>query len=331
MNMFLSRRQVLASSAAAVAFSTLPKGSAVAVQPMPLTVERRTLDVNGRAASVFGIQSADGSSGAVLAPGQRFTVALGNRCGAPAIIHWHGQTPPVSQDGVPDTGYETLITDGGSRGYDYAPRTGTHWMHSHYGLQEQLLMAAPMIVHTAEDLRLDAQEVVVLLHDFTFKDPAEILAGFTNGQGGKSVSGYGMGGMMGGGAMGSTMGGGAGGGMGMDLNDVNFDAYLANDRTLDDPQTVRVEAGGQVRLRLINGATATAFWINLGTLGGQLIAVDGNPVRPVNVTRFPLAGAQRADVLLRLPAGEGMFPVLAQREGGREQTGIILALSLIHI
>ncbi|WP_244142732.1 hypothetical protein [Paraburkholderia phenoliruptrix] len=41
----------------------------------------------------------------------------------------------------------------------------------------------------------------------------------------------------------------------MDLNDVDYDAYLANDRTLDDPEIVKVEDGGQLRVRVINGAT----------------------------------------------------------------------------
>ena len=50
----------------------------------------------------------------------------------------------------------------------------------------------------------------------------------------------------------------------MDLNDIDYDAYLANDRTLDDPEVVRVEAGGRVRLRIINGASATAFTIDTG-------------------------------------------------------------------
>ena len=31
-------------------------------------------------------------------------------------------------------------------------------------------------------------------------------------------------------------------------NDVRYDAYLANDRTLDDPEIVQVEKGGRVRL-----------------------------------------------------------------------------------
>ena len=34
-----------------------------------------------------------------------------------------------------------------------------------------------------------------------------------------------------------------------DLNDVKYDAFLANDRTLADPEIVKVEPGGRVLLR----------------------------------------------------------------------------------
>ena len=37
-----------------------------------------------------------------------------------------------------------------------------------------------------------------------------------------------------------------------DLNDVDYDAYLANDRTLADPEVIDVERNGEVRLRIIN-------------------------------------------------------------------------------
>ena len=63
---------------------------------------------------------------------------------------------------------------------------------------------------------------------------------------------------------------------GADLNDISFEAFLANERALDDPAVFRTEPGGMVRLRLINAATATQFWIDLGEAGGQLVAVDGN-------------------------------------------------------
>ncbi len=114
-------------------------------------------------------------------------------------------------------------------------------------------------------------------------------------------------------------------GMTMDVNDIDFDAYLANDRTLDDPEVVTVEKGGRVRLRLINGATATAFTIDTGSVGGELVAVDGQAVQPIKGSHFPIAMGQRLDIRLQLPAGGGAFPVLALREGAKERTGVILA------
>jgi FtsP/CotA-like multicopper oxidase with cupredoxin domain len=117
-----------------------------------------------------------------------------------------------------------------------------------------------------------------------------------------------------------------GSGMAMDLNDIDYDAFLANDRTLADPEVIRVEPGGRVRLRLINGASATQFWIDLGGLTGTVVAADGHPVRPVRATRLPIAMAQRLDILIDLP-GNGAYPILAQVEGKRARTGIILATS----
>lgn len=115
------------------------------------------------------------------------------------------------------------------------------------------------------------------------------------------------------------------GGDDMDLNDVTFDAFLANDRDLTDPEVVQVDGGGSVRLRIINAASSTNFWIDLGTLNATLMAVDGMDVRPVFGRRFELAMAQRLDIDVTIPDTGGAFPVLAQREGDRARTGIILA------
>jgi hypothetical protein len=52
----------------------------------------------------------------------------------------------------------------------------------------------------------------------------------------------------------------------MDLNDIGFDAYRANERTLDDPEIVSLDRGLGVRLRIINGALFTNFHIDLGRL-----------------------------------------------------------------
>lgn len=178
----------------------------------------------------------------------------------------------------------------------------------------------------------------MFLHDFSFKSAEEVLAEITGG------AGHDMAGMDHGAPSTEDMAGGMAGmdhsdvggmldmpSMNMDLNDYNFDAYLANDRTLNDPDVIRVDAGGRVRLRIINAAAATVFWIDTGVVPGRLVAVDGHDVLSVTSTRFGLAMGQRLDIELDLPAGAGAFPVLALREGARERTGIILATAKAEV
>jgi len=332
-----SRRGFLAASTATAAAFILPASLRAAANAVSLTATTRTIEVQGRAATVMGLVNRQGGLGLTFDPGQRFKVDLTNALDVETIIHWHGQIPPNAQDGVPNT--NPMLTPGETRGYDYAARPGTFWMHAHVPAHEVGLLAAPLIVRSAEDLAADRQEVVLFLHDFSFKSPEEVLAEITGGAGmdhaamghaanGQSDApaqgmGMGMGGMM---ANMQGMGGMPGmGAMEMDLNDFNFDAYLANDRTLDDPEVVPVERGGRVLLRAVNASSMTAFWVDLGSVEGRLVAVDGEPCQPYTATRFGFAPAQRLDIEINLPESGAALPVLALREGARERTGIILA------
>jgi FtsP/CotA-like multicopper oxidase with cupredoxin domain len=332
----LTRRQILAAGVAMA--GTIPfltkEPAAAATEPhaagLRLTAGTRTLAVNGKPARVFGLVGPNGNPGITLSPGERFHVDLVNQAGTSTLVHWHGQLPPWKQDGFPWP-QSPPIPAGDTQSYDYAPITGTYWMHSHYRMQEQNLMTAPLIVRSAEDVRADRQEVVLMLHDFSFRTPDELLAGLTGSQSAMPKGGMGNAMNMNTASMGrmksGTMGAmNMGSGMTMDLNDIDYDAFLANERTLADPEIVRTEPGGRVLLRLINGASSTQFWVDLGALSGTVVAVDGHPVRPLRGSRFPLAMAQRLDVLIDLP-GNGSYPILAQVEGKRARTGIVLAAS----
>jgi len=327
-----TRRGFLAASTAASAALILPARLRAAPDALSLTATTRTIEVQGRAATVMGLMNAQGGLGLTLDPGQRFRVDLTNALDRETIIHWHGQVPPNAQDGVPNT--NPMLAPGETRAYDFAPRPGTFWMHAHVPAHEVGLLAAPLIVRSEADLAADRQEVVLFLHDFSFKAPEEVLAAVTGGGDlGHAAMGNGaslaqsMGGMagMGHGAM-QGMGGMMGmGAMEMDLNDFDFDAYLANDRTLDDPAVVQVERGGRVLLRAINASAMTVFWIDLGQVAGRLVATDGEPCEPRTASRFGFAPDQRLDIEIDLPADGAAVPVLALREGARERTGIILA------
>ena len=320
----MNRRTLFTGAVCATALGAInghvPRG--LAAEARKLDIVSRTLEVNGKAASVYGLIGPDGKHGLSLDAGTDFDVLLENQLAEPAMVHWHGLTPPVEFDGVPDMPMP-LLKAGEARAYTFPlDRGGTNWMHAHT-LQEQNLLAAPLIVRTAEDRVADEQEVVILLHDFSFTPAEELLARLKGGsmdhgmmdhsqmgQGSTAMEDESM----------ASMDMAA-----MDLNDIAYDAYLANDRTLDDPEIITAEKGGRVRLRIINGATATGFTIDLGQLEGTLIAVDGMPVEPLTDRRFPMAMGQRADIRLELPKEGGAFPVLALREGAPERTGTILA------
>ncbi|WP_296582454.1 multicopper oxidase family protein [Xanthobacter sp.] len=351
----LSRRAFLAGGAAAGALAVSGGWNRAFAAPL-LTVESLTLDVNGKAAKVFAVKGPTGE-GIFAKEGDRLSGAVLNASDTPAVMHWHGQifAPPDQDRARPDGG---ALEPGGTDQVDFPLTPGTHWMHSHT-LSEQQLLAAPLVTREAD--AGDAQDVVVMLHDFAFRSPEEILAGLggSGAHGGHGAHGAsqstpaaagmvmpgmghaghgtgamgGMGGRMMGpapagadaGHAGHGMGAGMGGGMLAHANDVDYDAFLANRRTLADPEVVKVERGGQVRLRIINGGTATAFFVSVPGLKPRCVAVDGSPCVPMEAQAFPLAQGQRIDLLVDIPASGGAFPVLAQVEASPRRTGLVLA------
>ena len=327
----ISRRALLQGGVAVLAAPPLParaQTSADSGQAAPtiLRLERRDIEVNGKPASVYAIRQPNGTFGLTTEVGKPFRVRVENGIGEESLIHWHGMTPPWRQDGVPGISGPP-IPAGGSADYDFPlDFGGTFWMHSHKGLQEQRLMTAPLIIHDERD-HADQQGVVVMLADFSFTPSEQILENLE-----KSGSMAGMGKPAG--TMASMAGMKAAtpsGKAAPDLNDVKYDAFLANGRTLADPEIVKVEPGGRVLLRVINGSSMSAFHVRLGALQGELIAVDGRPIAPIRAGRFPVAVAQRLDIRLNLPPGPGAYPVLAEVEGERKRTGIVLVAGAVPV
>lgn len=329
----MKRRDFLAGAVALAGGAAFGLPAPARAAARALTISTRSLDVNGRAATVYGITGPDGRPGLAFAPGDAFRVDLANRLTEDTIVHWHGLTPPIDQDGVAHAG--GMLKPGETRAYDFPlDRPGTYWMHAHT-LQEQNLLAAPLIIHSTDDLAVDRQEVVMLLHDFSFTPAEELLAHLTSGQGhggmkhGSMDHGTMDHGSMNHDAMGHGVMDKASGMsssmMAMDLNDIEYDAYLANDRTLDDPEIITVERAGRILLRIINGAASTGFTIDTGAITARAVAIDGQPIAPIEGKLFPLTMGQRIDLLLDIPKDGGSFPILARREGTPHRTGLVLA------
>jgi FtsP/CotA-like multicopper oxidase with cupredoxin domain len=335
----MDRRVLLKSAGCAAGLGVLRPGHAAGQDVAPLLrFGTRMLDVNGRSAKVFQVTGPNGQAGIMAREGDRFQGTLLNDTGEPVQMHWHGQVlAPNDQDRARPGG--GALAAGQRDVCDFVLTPGTHWMHDHT-LAEQLLLAAPMV--TLEKDVGDVQQVVIMLHDFAFRSPMEILEELG---GSDAHAGHGAAASApraagpdprGHGAHGAAVHHGAHGGPqsmpghgqavgAVHANDVRYDAYLANDRTLEDPAVIRIDRGGRVRLRIINAATASGFFITTPGLTTQVLAVDGSPTAPLSAAQYPLAPGQRLDLLAEVPSAGGAFPVLAQVEDARFLTGVVLA------
>lgn len=286
-------------------------------QATRLKIIETEIEIQGKAARVFDIIPEDGDGSRIIQKeeGECFNLIVENQTSFPTGLHWHGLILPNSEDGVP---YITQppILPGKSYSYNFnIVQSGTYFAHSHFGLQEQQLMTIPLILLPKK--KSSNREIILFLEDFTFQSIEEVWQNLrkdyvemvqkTNNQSWipPFMSPKGM-------------------HMPMDLNDVHYDAYLTNRKVLEDPDVYLVEPGEKIRLRLINSGTSTGFHIFLGDLEGELIAVDGNPIKSIFFHDFPLATAQRTDVYVTIPKEGGAFPILAQGQGTNLQTGLIL-------
>ncbi len=267
--------------------------------PIQLKIVEEQIVVNGKPATVYAILQPDETMGVTFEKGQNFDVMLENDLAIPASVHWHGLILPNQEDGA---AYITQFPIFPSLKYHYEfpiLQAGTFWMHSHFSFETQKLLSAPLILKDPDEKPLANQDVVLFLADFSFKAPAEIFRDLQCGP--KKME------------MGKP-----------DIADVAYDAFLANRRTLEDPELISVKGGSSVRLRIINGSAMTNFFLSVGKLKAEAIAVDGNRIQPLQGARFELAVAQRIDLIVKIPKEGGSFPILAQGAGTNMQTGVVL-------
>lgn len=279
-----------------------------------LKAKNRDIWVNGKKSQVYEIAQPNGMQGLFLQKGERFEVVVENQIDQPTGVHWHGLILPNNQDGVPFV-TQPPIPSGGKYQYSFPiVQAGTFWMHAHFGLQEQKLLTAPLIFRDPSEKNADIQDIIMFLSDFSFRNPLEIF---------KELKSKGMKDMK------SLNHENSVNNMAMqiDLNDVKYDAFLTNWRTLSDPEIVSIKPGKEVRLRVINGSSSSNFFIQLGNLKGEIIATDGADSQPFAASQFEIGIAQRLDVLIKIPEGQGAYPILAQGEGLQMRTGLVLATS----
>ena len=215
-------------------------------------------------------------------------------------LHWHGLFLPNKFDGVPNL---TQMSIKPHTKYLYRfpiIQNGTHWYHSHSGLQEQIGMYGSLILNKREDM--DIPSVPLVLSEWTDMNPKEVDRSLHNATDWfaikkKTTQSYSE--AIKSGHFKNKLTNEWKRMNAMDVSDVYYERFLINGKNqTEQPQ---FKAGDKVRLRISNGGASTYFWLTYSGSKITVVANDGNDVEPVEVDRLIIAVSETYDVIVTVP------------------------------
>src|SRR5574343_849350 len=236
-------------------------------------------------------------------------------------LHWHGRFLPNKEDGVPFL-TQRPIEPGQSHLYRFPIiQNGTHWYHSHSGLQEQIGMYGSMVLlKRADDPTFrkgidDLPSVPIILSEWTNYKPDNVHRMLDNANDWfaikkNTVQSYGE--AIKAGHFKTKLTNEWKRMLAMDVSDVYYDKFLINGK--NESQLTQFKKGEKVRLRISNGGASSYFWLTYA--GGKITVVsnDGNDVEPVEVDRLIIAVSETYDIIVTIPAENTAFEYLATTE-----------------
>ena len=281
-----------------------------------LRIGSRTMEIGDRQASVVVINGSIPGPLVRMREGETVAINVTNDLKEDTSIHWHGMIVPNGMDGVPKVTFPG-IPPGETFAYEYPVRqSGTYWYHSHSGFQEQLGVYGPLIIDPVEPEPFTYdREYVVMLSDWTFEDPDDVLAHLKKMGGYYNFQRRTIGDLFG------SSDGGLGdrlrwGRMRMDATDIAdvtgyTYTYLMNGMPPASNWTGLFEPGERVRLRFINAAAGSFFDVRIPGLEMTVVQADGQNVQPVAVDEFRIAIAETYDVIVH-PVENRAYTIFAE-------------------
>jgi len=253
--------------------------------------------------------------------GDTAEIYVHNELNENTALHWHGLFLPNKEDGVP---YLTQMPIKPHTTHLYRfpiIQNGTHWYHSHFGLQEQIGMYGSMILNKRTDDPTfrkgidDLPTVPIILSEWTNLKPENvhrmlhnandwfaIKKGTTQSYAEAAKQGY----------LGVKLKNEWKRMLAMDVSDVYYEKFLINGKA--EQQLSQFKAGDKVRLKVSNGGASTYFWLTYA--GGKItvVANDGNDVEPVEVDRLIVAVSETYDIIVTIPEENTSYEFLATSE-----------------
>jgi len=264
--------------------------------------------------------------------GDTAEIVVHNQLKENTSLHWHGIFLPNKEDGVPHLTQEPIKPN---TTYTYRfpiIQHGTHWYHSHSGLQEQIGMYGSLILKKRSDDKTfrkgidDLPTIPIILSEWTDLNPDNIHRMLHNANDWAAIK------------KGATqsyaeaikeghfktkvknewkrM-------MAMDVSDVYYDKVLMNGNEFSNLEKIdnkTLKAGDKVRLRVSNGGASSYFWLRYA--GGKItvVANDGNDVEPVQVDRLMIAVSETYDIVLTIPNEGTSYEFMSTTEDRTKST-----------
>jgi FtsP/CotA-like multicopper oxidase with cupredoxin domain len=263
--------------------------------------------------------------------GDTAEIYVHNELNESTSLHWHGLLLPNKEDGVP---YLTQMPIKPNTTHLYKfpiIQHGTHWYHSHSGLQEQIGMYGSFIMNKRPNdptLRNDIDDlptIPIILSEWTDYKPDNVHRMLHNATDWFAIK------------KGTTQSYGEAIKQGyfstklknewkrmnaMDVSDIYYEKFLINGK--NESSLSQFKGGEKVRLRVSNGGASTYFWLNYA--GGKItiVANDGNDVEPVEVDRLIIAVSETYDIVVTIPENGMSYEFLATAEDRTKSTSLWL-------
>ena len=251
-------------------------------------------------------------------------------------LHWHGLFLPNKEDGVPNL-TQMPIRPNTTHIYRFPIiQNGTHWYHSHSGLQEQIGMYGNFVMlkrpndPTFRKGIDDLPTLPIVLSEWTNLNPENIHRMLHNANDypalkKNSVQSYGE--AISAGHFKTKMKNEWKRMMAMDVSDVYYEKIFMNGHPSSELKSIsgnELKGRDKVRLRISNGGASSYFWLTYA--GGKItvVANDGNDVEPVEVDRLIIAVSETYDIIVNIPADKTAYEFLATTEDRTNSASIYI-------
>ena len=289
-----------------------------------LTIDYKTVNFTGKDVKAMTINGGIPGPNLEFNEGEFAIINVTNNMDVETSVHWHGLILPNFYDGVP---YLTTppINPGETQQYKFAlKQSGTYWYHSHTGLQEQRGVYGSIQINPKEtDLEYD-KDLVFVLSDWIDESPKSQLKNLKRGNEWyliKKGQVQSLDKLIAQGAVGAKLKMAWQRMPDMAISDNYFDKFFINGSASQDYPDF--QPGERVRLRFVNAAAASYFWLTFGGEDPMLVSADGLDVVPVTHNKTLIGVAETYDFIVTIPENGKLQVRATAQDGSGEASAFI--------